>query len=569
MRECRLTNIKVVLVLALLLVVCSGGCGSESPTGEVAGGAPDESLPEEPHISPIVNIRENPEAMNVGDLMWVNFDVNGNFSLSFANIPSESVFRLILQSGESESYFKIYPFTIENIDETVNNSKIVDNSDASELDVPHLDHLPCVLGKEEAMNMPTPSFHQQKSFKGNVVNQVAVGDHGMFTIYTGIKPLDEAVVIGAEAQCVIGGVAIYVDDRMKNETPDNLLPPSLMESLCISFNRILEQESGWFGPPPDINGDGAVAVLLTPVVNQMTVVDGLSSLSIKGFFKAHDLYPQSSSNPYSNAREIFYFAVPDSTGNYGGSITNPSYALNELSSTFAHELQHLMSYYLHVIVMGGMPENHGMDEGLSILVSDLIGYEDALNNVASYFSDFNPLMSSVVGSAYTPSSEFAQRIRTYLMLRYLYEQHVASVDFLHDLVVSKLRGVENLENAFNGTDANFDDIGEFLMRSGIAIALTDMKVTSDPRFVYQPRQFSDSTGQWHGICAVCQSETGRNLNGLSSVDIFQGSIQKKIRNTGQWFIDFVNSKSATALPTKLSLSAPPEAIPQGALIRIH
>jgi hypothetical protein len=123
-----------------------------------------------------------------------------------------------------------------------------------------------------------------------------------------------------------------------------------------------------FGPPSDIDANGRVIVLLTPVVNAITPAAQCSSEGfVAGFFYGFDL---SSTTANSNEGEIYYGLVPDPNG-----VVSCAHSVASVASiapgTFLHELQHMISYSQHVVIHGGSAEEGWLDEGLSIVAQEL------------------------------------------------------------------------------------------------------------------------------------------------------------------------------------------------------
>jgi hypothetical protein len=123
-----------------------------------------------------------------------------------------------------------------------------------------------------------------------------------------------------------------------------------------------------FGPPSDIDGNGRVIVLLTPVVNKLSPASKCSTEGyIAGFFDGFDL---SGTLPNSNQGEIYYGLVPDPNGTLS-CVHSVSTVASISAGTFMHELQHMISYSQHVIVHSGSPEDGWLDEGMSIFAQEL------------------------------------------------------------------------------------------------------------------------------------------------------------------------------------------------------
>lgn len=382
---------------------------------------------------------------------------------------------------------------------------------------------------------------------------------------------DEAT---AEAVCVGRRIAIFVDVRAISEIPNDV-SADIIEPLCPVFDEIMEREALWFGEPPDINGDGVVVVLMSPAVNESSRFVN----AFQGAFRAGDLFQDSA---YGNNREIIYLIVPDSAGLYGDVRVVDSTVSFTLPDIFAHEIQHLMNFYHHTMISTAedespdseqpnisLSEETWLTEGLSHLVSDLNGYGQ-MNFVANYLtgaSAQSPLVKQNSNSYNT-----AQRGGSYLFLRYLYERHRDPIDFVRRLIMSSYRGVENLERAFAGDRADFDEFKEFFLHNGIAIAFNGTNVTADPRFTYRPADFNEATQRYQGVYwpsgTSTYDEYGRHIDAYIGAFEYQYPTQKEIVGTGQWFVDFLYDHIAI-MPPILPISAPPDSEAQGALIRLR
>ena len=135
------------------------------------------------------------------------------------------------------------------------------------------------------------------------------------------------------------------------------------------FRSLYTATVGAFGAPSDLDGDGHVVVLLTPVANRMSIASECVQRGyVTGFFYGVDLLER---DPHSNRGEVFYGFVPDSTGRYSCAHT-ASDVERTLQATFPHELQHLISFNQHVLVRGGAPEATWLNEGLSHAAEELV-----------------------------------------------------------------------------------------------------------------------------------------------------------------------------------------------------
>ncbi|MEO6210228.1 MAG: hypothetical protein ABIQ10_08910, partial [Gemmatimonadaceae bacterium] len=98
-----------------------------------------------------------------------------------------------------------------------------------------------------------------------------------------------------------------------------------------------------FGAPTDIDGNGRVIVLLSPLINKLTDRSVCTSQGyIAGFFDATDLLP-TQFPAASNDGELFYALVPDPAATF--SCAHSIAAVEQLTpSTFIHEFQHMISF---------------------------------------------------------------------------------------------------------------------------------------------------------------------------------------------------------------------------------
>lgn len=125
-----------------------------------------------------------------------------------------------------------------------------------------------------------------------------------------------------------------------------------------------------YGPTSDIDGNGKVFVLFTPIVNRLSLSSGSCGSYVAGFFNGADL----SGSVNGNKGEIFFSSVPGEPAG-GASCTPLSQAIVRLSApaTFIHELQHMISYNQHVLIRSGSTEDIWLNEGLSHMAEELGG----------------------------------------------------------------------------------------------------------------------------------------------------------------------------------------------------
>jgi hypothetical protein len=148
-----------------------------------------------------------------------------------------------------------------------------------------------------------------------------------------------------------------------------------------------------FGGPSDIDNNGHVLVLYTPVVNAGTKRGAAGIL--EGFFFGGDLFPTSDC-AQSNEAEIFYLIVPDPTGKFSDSRTVAS-VRQDTRGTIAHEFQHMIN--LGVRIRENAPdESTWLNEALSHFAEELVGRQErgfndmqslAIQDVADFSNNLN------------------------------------------------------------------------------------------------------------------------------------------------------------------------------------
>jgi hypothetical protein len=173
-------------------------------------------------------------------------------------------------------------------------------------------------------------------------------------------------VVGAKLAFVGDNVLLYVDTL----APANGFTSTQLSSFGTLFDRTLYPiDTAAFGQPADLDQNGHVIVLMSPVVNADTPAATCSTTGfVAGFFDTTDF--DGPSDPNSNQGEIFYTLVPDPAA-----TVSCAHSVADLGSTvpatFLHELQHLVYFSQHVVVSGAGEGSSWMDEGLSIVAEEL------------------------------------------------------------------------------------------------------------------------------------------------------------------------------------------------------
>jgi hypothetical protein len=142
-----------------------------------------------------------------------------------------------------------------------------------------------------------------------------------------------------------------------------------------------------FGVESDVDENGILFILFTPVVNQLTPKENCSESFVTGFFYAIDIDPAFKDDNRSNQAEVFYAIVPDPQ-----QAVTCQFAVSTVRRlvpvTFVHEFQHMISYYQHVMLRGGSGEALWLNEAMSHLAEELGGFHFLAQGDTSQFSEF-------------------------------------------------------------------------------------------------------------------------------------------------------------------------------------
>ncbi|MEJ7811942.1 MAG: IPT/TIG domain-containing protein [Gemmatimonadaceae bacterium] len=171
--------------------------------------------------------------------------------------------------------------------------------------------------------------------------------------------------VTARLKYVGDNVLVYLDDA----APANGFTDTDLDAFGRIFDRDLYPiDTKVFGAESDLDGNGAVIMLLTPVVNALSPKATCATEGqVLGFFFGFDL---SSRGSNSNKGEIFYGFVPDPKGDVSCPQSLAS-VKRVLPGTFIHEFQHMISYNQHAIVRNGSQETDWLGEGLSHIAEEL------------------------------------------------------------------------------------------------------------------------------------------------------------------------------------------------------
>ncbi len=375
--------------------------------------------------------------------------------------------------------------------------------------------------------VPSSAAFSESSMKGMSVKAQSLGDREVFRVLSSLSSPSSYVEVTGVVRHVGSNVLCYVDSRVS----EDILSDADVDGLCGDFDGEVGEMAALLGDSSDVDDDGKVHVLMTPQINMLGALGGGI---ITGYFYAADLYSRSGDNQVSNDREIIYTLVPDPDGSWGAQVEKSFAMQNLLPAVLPHELQHAISYNQHVFVNGGAAEENWLNEALSHFMEDYMGHgRENPSRYSLYLSS-----PSTYGIVTSGSPNLYERGGSYLFLRYLYEQASDGEAFLSRLVQTGNGGVENLVEAFQGP-SDMDDLQEMLERWAIALAMTDRGISSDYRFVYQPRVRDTDTGEWKGVCLACDPEDGRGtqLAGVHLNNYGTGYLSASVDGAAAKFFD--------------------------------
>jgi hypothetical protein len=300
--------------------------------------------------------------------------------------------------------------------------------------------------------------------------------------------VDDDVAVDWDYDC--DGV---VDEPARNDAYgfDNC---DLADVAAIIDENIVPNLRGIFGDESDINGDGRVSIVITPVLNAITLTssddDDFTSVLPSYAEPEVDLEPFSStSNPGSDGQEAIYVYAPDPYGFYNGSVTPSvdSYTGYQLAGEFARSFTKLISYNQHVIVNEGDQEEDWVVDALGTVGGDYCGFG------ASYYDDVwdyldAPHLGPLVTEPSDGSLETLSYGSQYLFARWLYDRAEASSPGTGTVVLTSI-----MQSTETGTSAIEDGTGETM--SDLALAwqvgmLTTGVVAEDGTPLVDPATFA-------------------------------------------------------------------------------
>jgi len=200
----------------------------------------------------------------------------------------------------------------------------------------------------------------------------SIGDKATYKVPASCK---DFTTVTATAQYISNKAIIYTDDA----APPGGFTATDFQDIANEFdNLIYPTDLAYFGTPLDLDNNGRVIILYTPVVNKLTPAGNPGGF-VGGFFFAGDLFPVTAapdqiSCAQSNFAEIFYVLAPDPNGTINGNVRTTSTVRQGTRGTIAHEFQHMINASNRIAspIDQGF-EDTWLDEGLSHFAEDVTG----------------------------------------------------------------------------------------------------------------------------------------------------------------------------------------------------
>jgi len=352
----------------------------------------------------------------------------------------------------------------------------------------------------------------------------------------GFRVMDAAdQVLDIEGECVmVGGSLAAWLDRTSSDPAPAAVDPDMLDGISAGFQQtVMPRHHIFFGQESDVDSDGLIHLLFTPVFAGSGVIAYVSLCDLVNLLGC----------PMHNNMELIYATPPDQIGN---PMMNSVSSILEVA---AHETQHGIYFHRKFILNNQtyVNENPYITEALSGLAEDLSGYGNGTFYVWAHTLDYIMDVSGpdlLDGSVdnYDAARDAALRGAGYLLYRYLFEQaggnefaegnkitDLGGIAFLNALVDSPELGQANLEQL---TSRSITDI---LFDWYTTLAVSNRQRTdgtalnADPRYNYQPVTWDPDTlssrgsPERHGVdlfgeSAMTGQLTGPVVTGVSAAD---------------------------------------------------
>ncbi|MGQ0814535.1 MAG: IPT/TIG domain-containing protein [Gemmatimonadota bacterium] len=295
--------------------------------------------------------------------------------------------------------------------------------------------------ERELLKGPGAALRPQYSTTAASCPGIEVGSRCEFSI---INRDDKFERITAELKAVTVRALVYQDVR--TSATDGLTAADFRDLGAVFDDPIYAVESQVFGAPSDIDGNGRVFILLTPVVNQLTPSG--STGFIAGFFFGCDLLARSQCSG-SNEAEIFYALTTNPGNNQFGDQRTRNTVMAALPPVIAHEFQHMINFAQRNKTQDALWLSEGMAHHAEDVIADAFEARGNAASAATFRSQntvranrYLRATSSISLLAESNASSLELRGAAWLFVKYLAGQY--GNEILGKLTRSSLSSVANV-----------------------------------------------------------------------------------------------------------------------------
>ncbi len=365
------------------------------------------------------------------------------------------------------------------------------------------------------------------------VDPPIVGDMIDFTIKGGAGYEQ----IQAEVMIVSSELVIAFD---RTTDPTLSVDVTILNDMADNFaDTVLPRERIYFGQESDVNSDGHVTMLFSPLV--FTATGGVTAY----VFPCDLLAVGTPGCPASNEQELIYLSPPDMLSSYMGTS-------DAITETVAHEFQHAIYFYRKFILNGNeaQDENAYITEGMSAMAQDVSGFQAGNRYVAGAAIDGvdSISMADILANSwgYDEEKDGIYRGAAYLLVRYLFEQlgadaisssgeidDLGGVTFLNQMSDLAFYGYEGIEQAAGySADVFIPDLYTAMLmddreKDGVLI-------NQDPTYSFDDMWDDPITGKPHGV--TMNYELANGSWQVKGVAVQQGGVDGSIFSGGVEYI---------------------------------
>jgi hypothetical protein len=345
------------------------------------------------------------------------------------------------------------------------------------------------------------------------------------------------VEIDGEVLSVTEELVIVFD---RTTTPDLAIDADILAEVAQNFaDIVLPRERIYFGGESDVNGDGRVTMLFSPLTFEGT---GGATAYV---FPCDLLAPGAAGCPYSNAQEIIYLSPPDLLSPYMGTA-------NAITETVAHEFQHAIYFWRKYVLNDAVTQSESLyvTEGLSAMAQDASGFQAGNLYVAAAaiegVDDVSLAGVLAFPMGYNEQLDGVWRGAAYLLVRWAFERaggdamdgdgnvtDLGGITFLNELTDLPFFGYDGIEAA-SGAAAE-----ELIAGLFTAMLLDDREaggesLCADPALCFADPWTDPITGRQHGITMSYDLAGGSWP--VRGVPLQQGGADGSIRSGGAEYV---------------------------------